>query len=171
MNDKRKWDRITAVVSLFIAVLALGVSLWQGMVTRTHNRLSVRPRLQLLYNAYRDKPPGFYFKNVGTGPAIIRKIEAYIDGKPVDVTHGKILPECIINTLCTKYTKWKTQHIAPGFSIMPGEELLYFGIYSPIDSMKEEEEFSNKMLKVDFYVDFESIYNEQYHLRAVNENL
>ena len=67
-----RWDRVTAVASLIVAALALGVSVWQGRVTRNHNRLSIKPQVQIS----RDLSAGATLKgllvaNNGVGPATV----------------------------------------------------------------------------------------------------
>ena len=72
---------LLAIAGFAIAVLAMVATVWQGMLSRKHNRLSVTPVLTL----YREEDDGkIYIKNNGTGPALIRRYEIYKDGQLID---------------------------------------------------------------------------------------
>ena len=80
-NEHRtNWDRITALTSIAIALLALRVSIWQGVVTRTHNRLSVMPDLSFELSYDPEGMSGLHLYNHGFGPARIKRISAQLDG-------------------------------------------------------------------------------------------
>jgi hypothetical protein len=64
------WVGISAI---FIAVLALSISLWQGLEMRSHNRKSILPIPQVLPGDYEDLII-VKLQNAGTGPARITKI-------------------------------------------------------------------------------------------------
>jgi len=75
------WSVITGISSAVIALCALGLSIWQGCLARTHNRLSVRPHLTTWTHSDADK--GFYVVeliNNGIGPAIIEEFTVKVDG-------------------------------------------------------------------------------------------
>ena len=72
-------SEIMAVCAVLIALSALFVSVLQAYLTRKHNRLSVRPHLELIKNISPSGPASIVLKNHGTGPAIIKKIRVYVD--------------------------------------------------------------------------------------------
>jgi hypothetical protein len=53
------------------------------METRRHNRLSVRPKLELSFNAGKDNF-GFNVVNNGLGPAVITGLTIRVDGQKAD---------------------------------------------------------------------------------------
>ena len=64
----KKKDKYLGLLSLFIASLALSTSIWQGIETRNHNRVSVKPILgvqyETIYNQTTvDRQPGIYLTN------------------------------------------------------------------------------------------------------------
>jgi hypothetical protein len=126
--------------TLFVAICALVVTVWQGVVTRKHNRLSVTPVLTL----YRRENDGIItVKNNGTGPALIVSQEVYFKGEPVDEnSFQKAIPHFV-----------DSGHLLPGAAIAPGDEVLLFksATYldgSHIDILKE----------LRFRITYESIY-------------
>jgi len=68
------------LAGVVVAGCALVATIWQGALTRKHNRLSVRPVLTL----YREEQNGkIYIKNNGTGPALIREYKVYGESEVV----------------------------------------------------------------------------------------
>src|SRR3990172_12584537 len=78
------WQVIAGISTTIIALCALALSIWQGMQTRRHNRLSFRPHLTTWTN--RDAEKGFYrieLINNGIGPALIEEFLVKVDGKVI----------------------------------------------------------------------------------------
>lgn len=89
-----------------ISALALAVSLWQGWISREHNRLSVKPYVQVTpYLEGANKRIGLYISNYGLGPAVIEKASLSLDGKSYDLTQDiwqTALKNINIDDLCFK---------------------------------------------------------------------
>lgn len=97
---RRKYDTavttadITATASVVVAVAAIAVAVWQGMLSREHNRLSVRPHLQI--TSYLGSPPlRLSIANVGIGPAYIRDVRLRVDGRLVEGDGFEMLANAI----------------------------------------------------------------------------
>lgn len=72
-------DRV-AVASAFIALCALGLSVYEGHTNRLHQRLSVQPYVS--FGFYYDNDSAHYaLNNWGLGPATLRWFRASVDGK------------------------------------------------------------------------------------------
>ena len=80
-------DTITIIATISIAVIALLVSIWQGLVTRRHNRLSVTPHIDISLQKYRERF-GFLMDNTGVGPAVIEWFSIRIDDKEIPYESG-----------------------------------------------------------------------------------
>ena len=86
------WDTVKADFTRAIAVIALVATAMQAMYSREHNKLSVRPLLKfdedtiIKNNIIYDK---FLLINAGIGPAIIKKVELFFDGKVVSCNDYK----------------------------------------------------------------------------------
>lgn len=99
-------DRVQAlanVLTVIVALTAIGLSIWQGYENRTHNRLSVVPNLESneygINRAFVDPLSGEYYpllqnedslyavsyslKNTGLGPAVIQNLLAFRDNEKV----------------------------------------------------------------------------------------
>ncbi len=82
---------IIAIASVFIACCALGVTVWQGVQNRQHNRLSVKPLLTFghVSNVARDIcSEAFILENCGVGPAVIKNFALFYKGKEVARNNG-----------------------------------------------------------------------------------
>ena len=76
-----------AISGGIIALLALGLTLWEAHLIRHHNRLSVRPVLTFSLNIDHTSEihdfVGVRLNNKGLGPAFIRRILFYSDDKQI----------------------------------------------------------------------------------------
>lgn len=77
---------IVPLSTMMVAVIALSVSIWQGWTTRTHNRKSVIPRLNIEARTLIDEDSGYGVHNVGLGPAEIEDMQIFVDGKQIPGT-------------------------------------------------------------------------------------
>ena len=86
MTNSECYQLITSIATVFIAVLALGLTIWQARMTRRHNYNSVKPLLSFERHYVRtDTGFGIYINNNGLGPAIVIETKLYIDGKEIDI--------------------------------------------------------------------------------------
>ncbi len=75
-------ENILAACSLFVALLALIFSIWQGAATRKHNRLSLMPHLIFNFRmSNREKFVEIELVNSGTGIAFLEKVEYSLDSQ------------------------------------------------------------------------------------------
>ncbi|MFK0035943.1 hypothetical protein [Pseudomonas monteilii] len=63
-----------------MSLLALGITIWQARLSRTHNKLSVRPHLAGHSSWTEDGLFKFIIRNDGLGPARITAGRVYRDG-------------------------------------------------------------------------------------------
>lgn len=72
----------STIATLIVAMCALGLTFWQGFITRQHNKLSVKPMLKFVMK----RELRFYelkLMNCGVGPARIMTFQNYFDNEPV----------------------------------------------------------------------------------------
>ena len=70
-------DLIVAYSAIFIALASLFVTIWQGIITRKHNRLSVKPLPDIHTQNFENKI-AVLLENNGTGPLIIKSFRAIV---------------------------------------------------------------------------------------------
>ena len=88
MNSRT--DKILSLSAIIIAVASIFISVWQGIESRNHNRLAVRPALDIVYSTV-NKSFGFKVKNNGIGPAVLTKRTLLFKGKEIDWYNHKDL--------------------------------------------------------------------------------
>jgi hypothetical protein len=89
---------VVAICATVIAVLSLTVSVYEARATRRHNRISVRPFLELRAGLRQGGKAGLQLINAGLGPAAITRTILTLDGvslgeygeESVNVLRGKL---------------------------------------------------------------------------------
>lgn len=78
-------EKYLPYVAVFVSVLAIGISVFQINQGIKHDKLQVKPKLELLMDYSQESNfKGVYLRNSGLGPAIIKKMETYFDGEKID---------------------------------------------------------------------------------------
>lgn len=69
--------------TILIALIALGLTIWQARTTQKHNRLSLKPHLMFDVR-YDNESPQIHIilKNSGVGPAYVTDYSVTLDGNP-----------------------------------------------------------------------------------------
>ena len=89
---------VVAICATVIAVLSLAVSVSEARAARQHNRVSVRPFLELRIGLPQGRKAGLQLINAGLGPAVITSTVLTLDGESlgefseasVNVLRGKL---------------------------------------------------------------------------------
>ena len=76
---RRDWDAFAAVVATLVGLLALLVSGYTAYIQRQQVRAQVWPYLLM---GWSDVEHSFLVINKGTGPAIVRSVQVWVDGRP-----------------------------------------------------------------------------------------
>ncbi|MFY0628642.1 MAG: hypothetical protein JXR07_20255, partial [Reichenbachiella sp.] len=161
-------------VSIFIAFVAVGLTLWSAYLTRMHNRLSVKPSLKCTIKTRNINDEDFKISyvstNAGPGFAHIDLFSIYIEGE-----------QKLINPTFDEFAKWLSERSYSLFGSRKYSLILKpfneFAILHPnqkqslieiviingnkdIKFVKELTSFINS-IKVE--VDYHSIYNQKFH--------
>lgn len=71
------YNLVISICAIIIALLSLVATIWNGIITRKHNRLSIKPFPDILISNYEDKI-AVTLENKGTGPLIIKSFRAFV---------------------------------------------------------------------------------------------
>ncbi len=155
-------DRILSVSAIVIAVVSIVVSVWEGLETRKHNRLSVQPRLEISFNTNRDGF-GYSLRNAGLGPAIITDKRIYVDGSEISES-GFSGYEKLLKLLGLDDRLNNQGAVGPGVAIESGnEKIILFFTYHDDDD--RESLFQTIFQRMAFQIDYTSVYGEPYTAR------
>ena len=120
-------DRILSISAILVAICAVGVSVWQGVTTREHYRLSLVPYVtssQVISG--KEDESGIYVSNGGTGPAFIKNAYIIAEGKEFDLTKNswpKIYKHLGVKSVCFRASYFKT-----GSVILPSDDVQILAI-------------------------------------------
>ncbi len=120
------WQWFSNNTSNVIAICALGATFWQAYLSRRHNRLSVKPHIEIStgFNFNQQE----YFINIlnnGIGPALITRIQLFVDGNEVNAQKSEVFSD-VISTLFHLY-RYKENYflISDSYMMKPNEENIY----------------------------------------------
>jgi hypothetical protein len=154
-------------VEFFIACSALGLVIWQGLMQRHHNRLSVRPYLCSNRNiSIDDLLMSISVLNSGIGPAIVKKSTFYFDKERIDEECNSHWDK-IRNRLNNQFTLDLTFDICRKSAIDIGHagEVIILEIQIN-DKLKKHEnayEIAKKELdRIRIELEYESMYGEKF---------
>ncbi|EEZ39133.1 hypothetical protein [Photobacterium damselae] len=93
------------IVTLAIAAIALGFSIWQGNSQIEHNHVSVEPRVTSYFSNHGPEGKwGIYIINNGMGTAFVKSLDIKVNGKSVsDHEFGKFYQAVVdldLNPMC-----------------------------------------------------------------------
>lgn len=159
-------DTIVAITGTFIALLALGITIWEGRESRKHNRLSVRPSLRFDIFFSTKESSRIVLCNVGLGPMIVKKIQIITRDHVIDANKQDWVKEVIRHLA---QTGLKNGHLG-AFSLNPttfelddiiqaGEQL---NLLEMIDDKSEDRYFSKALTRLGLRVEYQSFYGERF---------
>jgi hypothetical protein len=153
---------IVAVSSLVVALAAVAVTIWQGMLTRKHNRLSVLPRLRIDF----DHPTGgevvVTLMNTGLGPAVINSYEVRVDGAPSPVSGMLRLGHAVIGLgLVESFYAYAP---APSDVFAAGEKRTLLSFRPAKDNDQERDRIHTALARVTLDFAYESMYGDKQQL-------
>lgn len=149
------WEKYTALSSMLVAVCALVISIWQSYSIQQHNKLSLRPYLEVEFNYDQGGSWDLYIHNQGMGPAQVTSLRYIVDGE-LYPNYDEFLialgedPECYTKGNIGRFYKIADRQIA--------FRTLKVSCYKPL---KELEKMIDRMQIV---LDYQSLYGESYQL-------
>lgn len=141
-----------------IALCALGLTIFQAIVARRHNALSVQPYITE-FN-HRETSPGrgllaFRLMNHGIGPAFITGFKILLDGKPV-----KDADEALAGVLKDKKYNHSITRLGEGYAMPAGETKDVLVLEVPLGPDESLDEIEERLDRFDVVVDYRSAYKK-----------
>ncbi|MGU9962779.1 MAG: GNAT family N-acetyltransferase [Candidatus Halichondribacter symbioticus] len=151
-------DNITAIATVFIAVCALGVTLWQGWETRKNNRLSLRPLLRFESTESVHDGVGqykFFLVNRGVGPAIIESFILFSDDGKESYSDFESQNK-FLNKKMEQFYNTEKSYLGHGSIMDKGEkQILWEFEYNPYKQNLED------FAKLKISIEYKSIYQDE----------
>lgn len=151
---------IIAASAMIVSLCALFTTFWQCILVRIHNRLSVKPYLDITHSTYNDSSTSIKLSNVGLGPSIIDSYELSLDGKYVDTDlegFKFVCNELGVKSMCKERTLDNTDIIAADNTIY------LFQVMTDADKIDDNSMEALLQLKqrVNIKINYSSIYGDK----------
>ncbi len=165
-----QWQAIIGISSVVIAICAIVVSIWHGVQTRKHNKLSCKPHLTTWTHS--DKGKAYYsveLINNGLGPALIEKFTVKVDGEVIPGERTEPIEKAIeLLFPGLNYHKLYKSFVAKGYSMAANDKRTIIAIQfsSPLPDPEFVEEALNRG---DIEVAYKSFYEEPFLLSTEEE--
>jgi hypothetical protein len=163
-------DQATVASSL-VALLALGVAIWNSWVQRDHARRSVTPHLDFIYGVIEHGPMALHLVNNGLGPARLLSFSLLLDGEAVRPMYslglwqsaslrGELsLPghrnEPRVGELFPAGSRLVLVDFGPEFDLLSSDS-------EPEQLSRMAADFEQKLSRFDLRVEYESLYGERF---------
>jgi hypothetical protein len=151
-------DQVIALAAALIALAALGIAVWEGVMSRRHDRLSVGPLLVLRHHLGGSRGSlGLTISNEGLGPAVVTKCILEVDGEPCkeDGDNGW---EAAISLLGLRDFRPRYTTVAPDGIIRPGDTVWLLSTTVTEDHVSG---LSKALSRLNVRVSYESIYKDR----------
>ena len=124
-------SRLQPLLTLIIAVAAISLAVWEGVESRRHNRLTVKPKIAGAINAGRDGGGEYVsmsIESTGLGPAVINTFRVYFDGTLQDTTPGPqtTVWDSVLGAFGSDDTQINAHSIGAGYYFPAGRQELLF---------------------------------------------
>jgi hypothetical protein len=153
---------IIALSAAVIALCSLIISIWQGYLMRMHNRISLRPKIDINYRTHNGDLLGITLQNNGFGTAIVSKTEIRFNDQ-VFLFHSidewySFMEHVLPHRVQCRYTGFTPDK---DYSIAAGDSVELF-VIEPDEAAGDYIEQKFIIDKLKFNITYRSLYNEKF---------
>ena len=156
---------VIAICAVIVALASLYVAIQQTVLTRKHNRLSVRPFLSIYRKQFVGQPIEYSIENRGLGPAIVKRFSILVDGKEVRASDGNNF-YAAMDTLEIDRSGVGGHLFASDEVLKAGQEVVVLRFPKSGESEAVHKELLGKLPRMKFRLEYESMYEEKYELEG-----
>ena len=153
---------VTAIATAVVALLALCLAIYEGMQSRKHHRISLKPKL-VLDTSKGNNPTNVEVKlvNSGLGPATIKSMKIFLSGQELDGNLEENLKKSIERHIAGLSTQQKSTSVMnPGYVLRASQESQIARVVLAPNEKCSPEELVEKLNVIDVVVEYESFYGE-----------
>ena len=163
MECQLSWEAVAAFSSAVIALCALGLTIWQACITRSHNRLSVRPHLTTWRHLdHANHSYSVDLINNGIGPAFVRSFKVFVDGHLIPGENYEPLQKAL-KILFPQYEHSSHQSfLGDGYSMAANEVRPLLSVQFIGPSFPKPEEIEHALKRGRLLIGYVSIYDEEF---------
>lgn len=155
------WETVAGISNVIIALCALGLTVWQFNVQRTHNRLSVKPYLTTWSHRGDDGLLRVDVLNNGVGPALIKCFKVCVDDHEVKGQDIDIVRKAV-NLLFSNhnYNIPYNSFLAEGYMMAANEIRCLVSVNFTGPTFPTDAEIEHATKRVRILIKYESIYKD-----------
>lgn len=157
---------IISLSSSVVALSALSVAIWQGMLSRRHNVLSLQPFVGFGFDASLDKNIGLNLGNSGVGPAFVKSVGYIINNTKYEFKNGDDFLKFRDRAGFTDFSfNLKCNFTVSSTVILPTEKVVIFEIYYPDRTNTDLVTLNRSIITrlPTFFVNYECSYKKKYY--------
>ena len=158
------------LIAVLIAAFALIFTGWSGYETIKHNKLSMRPFIEVSPQ-FGDKPGqnGVYLDVTGPGTAIIREFTLFVDDQEVNLSSEKNSCEIWHTLLNLKGIDFYFGRIESSTVLPPRYRFPIMRFEKPYNQLTADQQYriSHNLKRLRIYIKYESLYEEVFELNKV----
>lgn len=154
-----EWELIVGASGVFVAALAFGITVWHGIQSRKHNKLSVRPLLtSWQYTDNEEKQFKVGFTNCGIGPALIDNFVVRVDGEVISGVPSETVEKAVAIVFPDQSYSYEFGFVAKKAVVTVNEEVLLMNISFTDSSSPGSEEVFQCFNRIAIEVIYKSLY-------------
>jgi hypothetical protein len=157
---------VIALSAAFVALMSMVAAAWQGWLTRTHNRLSVRPKLDFMSSGILASPVNLVLHNYGLGPAISKEMTLHYNGTEFQL-FGVGIPKEVYDEISRSSLKILDSAVGQNSLMAPGDTITLLQFTNTIGNEELNSRTVEIMHRFDPTIVYESMYGETFSLVRV----
>ena len=173
----RNASTIIALAALFVSLIVGAFAVWQVFVTRRHNRLSMRPVLDMHIDAtfqptgtgYTPVPgygeASFLIRNTGVGPAMIDAYDVTVDGDHVPTNRAEP-QQAKLRELLNRNMSIRVFTFSGQYSIRPNADVALLRLGTQCTSETEWGGVIEILKRCQIEIEYHSLYGERFKFRS-----
>lgn len=152
---------VIATCALFVSVCAFVGTIVQTYLTRKHNRLSVRPRIDWASSRVVNKPVSLSLKNDGLGPAILESLHISYGGREFLISKDG-LPNDLHEALTRDGPMIEFYMPGPGSTLSAGSPIALMTCHGSTESIVAHNRAVSLINAIGFRLTYRSMYGESF---------
>lgn len=153
----------TSIGAILVSFCALGLTIWQGILTRKHNILSVKPYLDITWSNIEAERLACTLENNGIGTAFLNEITYFYQGQEFPI-EDKLGYFALFQSmgLDDDASNVHITHLQTHSSIPQGGSITLFDFKSVVNDKGVHQVIASKIRNIEIQAEYKCIYGKTY---------
>ncbi|KOO13204.1 hypothetical protein AKJ18_19795 [Vibrio xuii] len=154
---------VIAICAVFIAILSFVSTAWQAWLMRTHNKMSVRPHVEIIGDYMRGNDISYIISNDGLGPAIISTVELTLNNERYEVKDYDDFKSALMKIdIDIDKLPHKIRIMEMNTAIGVSKNVLFMGFPKSGTDISMRLDLERKLKKMDITISYKCIYGKEF---------